>query len=108
MEASSPLAAMRQAPTSFGMPLWGRNDNYSDIYSSYQASPKVPTHFGPGSFNFRNMAKRQARPEYFTLDTVRDSSPTTSLAADLSQNFHIDKRYVPLHSFLDLANIESL
>ena len=30
--------------------------------------------------------------DYFTLRPVRGSSPTSSLAADLSQNFHIDKR----------------
>jgi M-phase inducer tyrosine phosphatase len=32
--------------------------------------------------------------DYFTLKPVRGLSPTTSLAADLSQNFHIEQRYV--------------
>lgn len=33
-------------------------------------------------------------PDYFKLKPVRGSSPTASLAADLSQNFHIDRRFV--------------
>ena len=37
------------------------------------------------------MAK--APTDYFSLKPVRGSSPTASLAADLSQNFHIDQRY---------------
>ena len=37
------------------------------------------------------MAK--APTDYFNLKPVRGSSPTASLAADLSQNFHIDQRY---------------
>jgi M-phase inducer tyrosine phosphatase len=32
------------------------------------------------------------------MQPVRGSSPTVSLAADLSQNFHIDQRYVQAHS----------
>lgn len=36
----------------------------------------------------------KATPDYFGLKPVRGSSPTASLAADLSQNFHIDQRCV--------------
>lgn len=38
-------------------------------------------------------------PDYFTMRPTRGSSPTASLAADLSSNFHIDQRYVA-HSSL--------
>ncbi|KAI4173292.1 MAG: hypothetical protein LQ343_003003 [Gyalolechia ehrenbergii] len=34
----------------------------------------------------------KAPTDYFSLKPVRGSSPTASLAADLSQNFHIDQR----------------
>lgn len=34
--------------------------------------------------------KRPSKPDYFQMKPVRGSSPTASLAADLSQNFHID------------------
>lgn len=34
--------------------------------------------------------KRSSKPDYFQMKPVRGSSPTASLAADLSQNFHID------------------
>lgn len=42
------------------------------------------------------MAK--APTDYFNLKPLRGSSPTASLAADLSQNFHIDQRYYSLPS----------
>ena len=46
----------------------------------------------------------KATLDYFTLKPVRGSSPTASLAADLSQNFHIDHRYVKSHAtFLGVA-----
>lgn len=32
--------------------------------------------------------------DYFNMKPVRGTSPTASLAADLSQNFHIDQRCV--------------
>lgn len=32
--------------------------------------------------------------DYFTLQPMRGSSPTTSLAADMSSNLHVDQRYV--------------
>jgi len=88
MEASSPLAAM-QAP-SF-MPTWGRNDMYT---SHPHAHMSGTNNFGPGAFNFRDLSMmRPSKPDYFAMKPVRGSSPTASLAADLSQNFHIDMRY---------------
>jgi hypothetical protein len=50
--------------------------------------------FGPGAFNFRDLSMKRSKPDYFSMRPVRGSSPTASLAADLSQNFHIDMRYV--------------
>jgi len=37
---------------------------------------------------------KKSGPDYFNMNPLRSSSPTTSLAADLSQNFHIDQRFV--------------
>lgn len=39
---------------------------------------------------------KKSSSDYFNMKPVRGSSPTASLAADLSQNFHIDQRYVLL------------
>ncbi|MCJ1473396.1 cell division cycle- protein [Lambiella insularis] len=79
MERSSPLAAMQPQSLPFGQ--WGfRLDG-----------PTTNSHFargmgcGSSSFNFK------PRTDYFSLKPVRGSSPTASLAADLSQNFHIDQ-----------------
>ena len=59
--------------------------------------------FGPGAFNFRDLSmKRSSKPDYFTMKPVRGSSPTASLAADLSQNFHIDMRYAHVCLTLEL------
>lgn len=88
MEASSPLAAMQ--PPLF-MSNWARNDYTSHPHAHMSAMNS----FGPGSFNFRDLSmKRSSKPDYFQMNPVRGSSPTASLAADLSQNFHIDMRYV--------------
>ncbi|KAL3419270.1 rhodanese-like domain-containing protein [Phlyctema vagabunda] len=84
MEASSPLAAMQ--PTSF-MPTWGRNDMYTSHPHSHLSGN---TTFGPGAFNFRDLSMKRSSSDYFNMKPVRGSSPTASLAADLSQNFHID------------------
>ena len=87
MEASSPLAAMQ--PSTFHMPQWGRNDMFTS-----HPHPPTSTAFGPGSFNFRDLSmNRPAQQDYFSMKPVRGSSPTASLAADLSRNFHIDMRY---------------
>ncbi|KAG9247938.1 hypothetical protein BJ878DRAFT_117458 [Calycina marina] len=82
---SSPLAAMQ--PPSL-MPRWGRNDLYT---SHPHAHISGANNFGPGAFDFRDLSmKKSGKPDYFSMKPVRGSSPTTSLAADLSQNFHID------------------
>ncbi|PQE29300.1 Rhodanese-like domain-containing protein [Rutstroemia sp. NJR-2017a BBW] len=84
MEASSPLAAMQ--PSSY-MPAWARND----LYTSHPHAHMSNVTFGPGAFDFRDISmKHSAKSDYFQLKPVRGSSPTASLAADLSQNFHID------------------
>lgn len=89
MEASSPLAAMQ--PTSF-MPPWGHNDLYNTHAHSRMSNINVNS-FGPGAFDFRDLSMKRSTSDYFTMKpTVRGSSPTASLAADLSQNFHIDMR----------------
>lgn len=91
MEASSPLASMHMHAPSL-LPSWGRND----LYTSHPHLSGSST-FGPGAFNFRDLSmKRSSQPDYFTVKPVRGSSPTASLAADLSQNFHIDMRYASL------------
>jgi hypothetical protein len=95
MEASSPLAAMRQSI----LPSWARND----MYTSHPHA--MARGFGPGSFNFHDLSmKRSKKPDYFQMKPVRGSSPTASLAADLSQNFHIDMRYASELSFTDATN----
>jgi len=86
MEASSPLAAM-QAPTAFMGHC--RFKDPAPTYASYAAARNL----GPNNFNFRDMSMKKSQPDYFSLHPVRGSSPTASLAADLSQNFHIDQRY---------------
>ncbi len=101
MEASSPLAAMQ--PTSI-MPPWGRKDFYNSHTNSHLPGA---SRFGPGAFNFRDMSMKPPTSEYFAMKPVRGSSPTASLAADLSQNFHIDMRYVggqndPRYLLIDL------
>ncbi|RFU35199.1 hypothetical protein B7463_g1172, partial [Scytalidium lignicola] len=78
MEASSPLAAMQ--PPSL-MPAWGGGGMCGSRHLSSANG------FGPGAFNFRDLSMKA---DYFAMKPVRGSSPTTSLAADLSQNMHID------------------
>lgn len=39
---------------------------------------------------------KRSQGDYFSSKAVRGSSPTASLAADLSQNFHIDQRFASL------------
>jgi M-phase inducer tyrosine phosphatase len=48
---------------------------------------------GISNFNFKDISMNRSRTDYFSLKPVRGSSPTSCLTADLSQNFHIDKRY---------------
>ncbi|KAF2822800.1 Rhodanese-like protein [Ophiobolus disseminans] len=46
---------------------------------------------GPKTFNFRDMSMKRPSMDYFTLQPVRGSSPTASLAADMSSNLHVDQ-----------------
>ncbi|KAI9871187.1 MAG: cell division cycle- protein [Pleopsidium flavum] len=85
MERSSPLAAMQPSSHPFGH--WNFR---SDAPTSYAQFPGA-TDFGPNSFNFRDLSMKKSSSDYFSLKPVRGSSPTASLAADLSQNFHIDQ-----------------
>lgn len=84
MEFSSPLAAMHRP----SYPAWG---NRRDLPASRWAKSQS---FSANSFDFKELSmKKPAQPDYFTLRPARGSSPTSSLAADLSSNFHIDQRY---------------
>lgn len=49
--------------------------------------------FGGNPFNFKELSMKKSSSDYFNMKPIRGSSPTASLAADLSQNFHIDHRY---------------
>lgn len=103
---SSPIAAMQ--PSSF-MPAWARNDMYASHPHAHMSNVTANS-FGPGAFDFRDLSmKHSAKADYFLVKPVRGSSPTASLAADLSQNFHIDMRYIqfkPLPSvYLILTSI---
>lgn len=85
MEHSSPLAAMHPpAPVLFG-------HCFRSEATSYPSIPSIKR-FGPDSFNFKDISMKKNRSDYFSAKPVRGSSPTASLAADLSQNFHIDQR----------------
>jgi len=92
IEASSPLAAM-QPPSYLGR-CGGFGADAQPLYASLAAAKG----FGVNSFNFRDLSMKRptqkSHPDYFNLRPVRGSSPTASLAADLSQNFHIDQRYI--------------
>lgn len=85
MEHSSPLAAMQPPSVMFGHCF--RSDAPS--YSLHTMSG-----FGGNPFNFKDLSMKKSSSDYFNMKPVRGSSPTASLAADLSQNFHIDQRYV--------------
>lgn len=80
MEASSPLAAMYPpAAPSFGHPDMFRSNGHA----AFKGEPR-----GSGTlFRDRLMPKGK---DYFNVKGVNGSSPTASLAADLSQNFRID------------------
>ncbi|KAK4948677.1 m-phase inducer phosphatase [Elasticomyces elasticus] len=79
IEASSPLAAM-QHPAFMGH--CGFRPDGPTSYASFAVG---------NNFNFKDLSMKKPRTDYFSLKPVRGSSPTASLAADLSQNFHIDQ-----------------
>ncbi|KAK5078491.1 m-phase inducer phosphatase [Lithohypha guttulata] len=84
MEASSPLAAMQQ-------PMFMNRCGFGQDAMSYASFARA--NFGPDSFNFRDLSMMGRRErDYFSMPPpVRGSSPTASLAADLSQNMNIDR-----------------
>ncbi|KAK2740291.1 cell division cycle- protein [Myotisia sp. PD_48] len=84
MEQSSPLAAMQPPSLHFGHCF------QPDSRASFGAFPSVKR-FGPDSFNFKDLAMKGMSPDYFNIKPIHGPSPTVSLAADLSQNFHIDQ-----------------
>ena len=94
MERSSPLAAMQPPSLPFGH--WGYKVDSNPHYGGSFG-------FGPSSFNFKDLSMNKAPQDYFSLKAVQSSSPTSSLAADLSQNFHIDQRYADIR---DVALME--
>ncbi|KAJ5432299.1 M-phase inducer phosphatase [Penicillium daleae] len=79
MEHSSPLAAMQPPSMLFGHCF------RADAPTSY---PSL-SGFGTNSFNFKDLSMKKSGPDYFNVKPI--PSPTASLAADLSQNFHIDQ-----------------
>jgi len=87
MEASSPLAAM-QPPTFMSRCGFGQD---ALSYASFARRNNLVV----DNFNFKDLSmRRRPQPDYFSMPPpVRGSSPTASLAADLSQNMNIDKRY---------------
>ncbi|KAL8652412.1 MAG: hypothetical protein Q9210_002696 [Variospora velana] len=87
MEHSSPLAAMQ--PPSLPIGHWDCRNERQNQFPIGQCGFRF--NFGPSNFDFRDLNPNQAPTDYFNLKPVRGSSPTASLAADLSQNFHIDR-----------------
>ncbi|KAL6710542.1 m-phase inducer phosphatase [Coniothyrium glycines] len=82
MEMSSPLAAMHPPP----LPgPWGyrRDLPQKSLFGAHTLGPK--------NFNFRDMSMKKGGSDYFTLQPMRGSSPTASLAADMSSNLHVDQ-----------------
>ncbi|KAL8930770.1 MAG: hypothetical protein Q9208_000311 [Pyrenodesmia sp. 3 TL-2023] len=77
-----------QAPS---LPIgpWGCRNERQDTFPSIG---QYGSRFNFASnFDFRDLSMNKAPTDYFNLKPVRGSSPTASLAADLSQNFHIDQ-----------------
>ena len=90
METSSPLAAMRPGAPSFGQ---------QDLFHPH--AHMASNHVGPGSLHLRDQfAMQHPHPDYFNIKSIRGSSPTASLAADLSQNFNIAESRLELSLFL--------
>ncbi|KAL8675072.1 MAG: hypothetical protein Q9168_000555 [Polycauliona sp. 1 TL-2023] len=86
MEHSSPLAVMQPSPLPMGQ--WGCRNERQDMFRRHCGGQFT---FGPSNFNFKDLSMNKAPIDYFSLKPIRGSSPTASLAADLSQNFHIDQ-----------------
>ncbi|KAL1311535.1 hypothetical protein AAFC00_001655 [Neodothiora populina] len=67
-------------------PPWGNRRDLPASRSMYGSQT-----FSSNSFNFKELSMRKSSSDYFTLKPARGCSPTSSLAADLSSNFHIDQ-----------------
>ncbi|KAL9057765.1 MAG: hypothetical protein Q9162_002106 [Coniocarpon cinnabarinum] len=81
METSSPLASLQpNHPGHFGQRC-----------REFNAHLALPQHYEHHEFNFKDMSMLKSKSDYFSYNPMRGSSPTTSLAADLSQNFHIEQ-----------------
>ncbi|KAL8744492.1 MAG: hypothetical protein Q9190_003271 [Brigantiaea leucoxantha] len=78
-------------PPSLPLGRWGCRSEVQDTYPGFGGYGGGRIQFGPANFNFRDLSMKKAPTDYFSLKPVRGSSPTASLAADLSQNFHIDQ-----------------
>lgn len=104
MEHSSPLAAMQPPSMLLGHCF------RPDPPKSYPSCGSMSGLGGPGgpagNFNFKDLSMKKSHSDYFNLKPVRGSSPTASLAADLSQNFHIDQRCVLFFVRLNPADKE--
>lgn len=98
MERSSPLAAMQPSSLFFGQ--WACQRDLPNSYHDCGGQFREQLGFGGGNFNFKDLSMTRGSTDYFSLKPVRGSSPTSSLAADLSQNFHIDQRYLSESVFL--------
>lgn len=83
METSSPLAALQSSKHH-----WNHTRNAPEFDNGF-LRPCRPAR----DFNFKEMSMRKSNSDYFSFKPARGSSPTQSLAVDLSQNFHIDRRY---------------
>ena len=82
---TSPLAAIQP---DISAPFSRRYDP-TDFSSNFLR----PSYCQQKPFELRDLSMEDPKPDYFSLNPVRGSSPTASLAADLSQNFHIAQRY---------------
>lgn len=83
MEMSSPLAAMHPPPIPGP---WGYRRDLPPSRPLFGAHS-----LGPKSFNFRDLSMKKPNMDYFN-QPMRGSSPTASLAADMSSNLHVDQR----------------
>lgn len=97
MEHSSPLAAMQPPSVLLGHCFRPERPSYPSC------GPR--SGLGPSPFNFKDLSMKKGQNDCFNVKPVRGSSPTASLAADLSQNFHIDQRCVRSFCYLDLCHV---
>ncbi|RAR05045.1 m-phase inducer phosphatase [Stemphylium lycopersici] len=84
MEMSSPLAAMHPPPIPGP---WGYRRDLPQSKPLFGGAHSL----GPKNFNFRDLSMKKSGGDYFTLQPRMGSSPTASLAADMSSNLHVDQ-----------------